>query len=58
MSGDDFMVVRALKHIVPEFKSRNSVFEAIDFQIEEESEEQRQRETLKPLNERQDNVLE
>ena len=52
-SGDDFTVVRALKYIVPEFKSRNSMFEAIDLEIEEESEEERQREFLKPRNEGQ-----
>ena len=32
--GDNFGVVRQMKYIVPEFKSKNSVFETIDFQID------------------------
>ena len=45
-SRDNFKVVRQMKYIVPEFKSKNSIFESIDFQIEEETEEQREREML------------
>lgn len=33
-SGDTFCIVRQMKLIVPEFKSKNSVYEEIDFQIE------------------------
>lgn len=32
--GNDFEVVRKMKLIVPEFKSKNSVYEEIDFQLE------------------------
>ncbi|MCR9012835.1 polysaccharide biosynthesis protein [Gabonibacter chumensis] len=35
-TADSFMVVKQMKNIVPEFKSKNSVFESIDFQMEEE----------------------
>ncbi|WP_251619731.1 polysaccharide biosynthesis protein [Odoribacter lunatus] len=33
-TGDTFEVVRKMKLIVPEFKSKNSVYEEIDFQLE------------------------
>lgn len=33
-SGDSFEIVKRMKMIVPEFKSQNSVYEEIDFQIE------------------------
>lgn len=36
--GDVFEVVRKMKLIVPEFKSKNSVYEEIDFQLEVKSE--------------------
>ena len=35
-TADSFVVVKQMKNIVPEFKSKNSVFESIDFQMEEE----------------------
>lgn len=34
-NNDAFDIVRKMKLIVPEFKSKNSVYEAIDFEIEE-----------------------
>lgn len=34
-AGDAFEIVKKMKLIVPEFKSKNSVYEAIDFEIEE-----------------------
>ena len=34
--GDSMEMVRCMKHLVPEFKSRNSVFEEIDKEIETE----------------------
>ena len=49
--GDDFGVVRQMKYIVPEFKSKNSVFETIDFQIEEESAAHKMDEVLKTVTE-------
>ena len=48
---DNFMVVRQMKYIVPEFKSKNSVFESIDFQIDEESEEHKIDEVLRAVTE-------
>lgn len=33
--ADNFQIVKEMKLIVPEFKSKNSVYEEIDFQIEE-----------------------
>ena len=33
---DNFAVVKQMKCIVPEFKSKNSTYESIDFQMEEE----------------------
>ncbi|MCC8174786.1 MAG: polysaccharide biosynthesis protein, partial [Odoribacter sp.] len=35
-SGTSFDIVRKMKYIVPEFKSKNSVYEEIDFQLEAE----------------------
>ena len=35
---DSFDIVRKMKLIVPEFKSKNSVYETIDFEIEETQE--------------------
>ena len=49
--GDNFGVVRQMKYIVPEFKSKNSVFETIDFQIEEESAAHKMDEVLKTVTE-------
>ena len=50
--GDNFGVVRQMKYIVPEFKSKNSVFETIDFQIEEESAAHKMDEVLKTVKEK------
>ena len=50
-SGDNFVVVRQMKYIVPEFKSKNSVFESVDFQVEEESEAHKMEEILRTITE-------
>ncbi len=43
---DNFAVVKQMKCIVPEFKSKNSTYESIDFQMEEEGVQHHMQEVL------------
>lgn len=46
---DNFAVVKQMKCIVPEFKSKNSIYESIDFQMEEEGVEHHMEEVLNKI---------
>ncbi|HAP19499.1 MAG TPA: polysaccharide biosynthesis protein, partial [Butyricimonas virosa] len=46
---DNFAVVKQMKCIVPEFKSKNSTYESIDFQMEEEGVEHHMEEVLNKI---------
>ena len=46
---DNFAVVKQMKCIVPEFKSKNSTYESIDFQMEEEGVEHHMQDVLEKI---------
>lgn len=48
-TGDNFAVVKQMKCIVPEFKSKNSTYESIDFQMEEKGVERHMEDVLNKI---------